>query len=102
MIWQPIETAPYAKPVLAWWRPINNNKHAEAYIIAERRIVETPHVDQGWGEYKEGCWWANGRYYDPFHIVAWMPLPAPPMSPEDEFKECIILKIASELAPKLT
>lgn len=68
MEWQPIETAPLDKSVLLWWRPINENPHAEIVVIG--------HVSS----HEPGKWWngQRGEYQDIWHVTHWAPLPAGP------------------------
>ena len=58
--------------VLFWWKPIDENKHAESHILGSLSF---------YGELNtlKKTVWANGRYYDlKTHITHWMPLPEPP------------------------
>lgn len=79
MTWQPIETAP---------------RDTRLILTFNFKDVYTGACDNNDALWYDGGW----EVPTPTH---WMPLPAPPMSPEDEFKEALILKLASELAMKL-
>jgi hypothetical protein len=77
--WQPIETAPYATPVLAWVF-LPKNPPASACAVAQRCYVEKDDPPD-YPEHERltrGCWWANGRYYAEGHVKRWMPLPPEP------------------------
>jgi hypothetical protein len=77
--WQPIETAPYGKPVLAWLF-LPKNPQASGCVIATRCYVERddPPSYPEHERQTQGCWWANGRYYSARHVTRWKPLPTPP------------------------
>lgn len=66
--WQSIETAPVGKRLLFWWRPINNNIHAEACVTGSLPYPPT------------GQWWNEqiGKYQDIWHLTHWMELPWKP------------------------
>lgn len=78
--WRPIETAPYNEPVLAWLF-LPKNPIASAQVIGERCLVEpgSEIPDEGIGGRVAGCWWVNGRYYGPGHVLHWRPLPDDPI-----------------------
>lgn len=80
-MWQPIEKAPYATPVLAWLH-LPKNPIASALVIAQRCHVQKDDPADWAVNIRQtvGCWWANGRYYDAGHVTHWMPLPTPPSS----------------------
>ena len=79
--WQPIETAPVQGYVLVWIH-LPKNPPASGPAIAVREAFHGEPTDDELGPYREGCWWANGRYYAPGdergYMTHWMPLPAPP------------------------
>jgi hypothetical protein len=83
MDWQPIESAPFSKWVLAWLH-LPKNPPASGPVIAQRCFVtvdESPeHHPTEHLRRTVGCWWANGMYYPAGHVTHWMPLPAPPSS----------------------
>lgn len=66
--WQPINTAPLETPVLLWWRPVGENKFAEACVIGTVSV------------HMAGEWWngQTGTYQDLWHVTHWTPLPDGP------------------------
>lgn len=96
MVWQPIETAPWDKNVLLWWRPVaspeypqppenasplSNNRYAEACVIGQ---VCAPDQTNGWGQ-KPTKWWngQRGEQQDIWHVTHWRPLPKAPWNDDN-------------------
>lgn len=72
--WQPIETCPLAKEVLFWWRPVDDNVHAESVVIGSlpgRMSMQ----DKWWNSH-------TGTYQDIWHVTHWMEKPGRPVGRE--------------------
>lgn len=63
-----LENAPKDKSILMWWKPIRENKDAEAAVIGQI------------SSHEPGKWWngQTGHYQSLEHIAGWQPLPSPP------------------------
>lgn len=87
--WSPIETAPWDKRVLLWWRPaandkypmppesaspLSNNRYAEACVTGS---VSSPDQRNGFGQVPTK-WWDGSKEQDIWHVTHWMPLPKAP------------------------
>jgi hypothetical protein len=74
--WYRIGSAPWNKTVLLWWRPITENRFAEATVVGQVVAPDEPLSEDS----KPTRWWngQRGEYQDIWHVTHWMPLPPPP------------------------
>lgn len=74
--WQPIETAPWDKWILAWWTPADGNPWAETFAKVQIMSPTDLHADNP----KPTHYW-DGRGEWPIELLThWMP---PPERPAD-------------------
>lgn len=81
--WQPIETAPRGRKVIAgYFNPLGNWRSVMARFYAERTL---PASDDSDDEFAPPGWYEESETHDEILRMAepshWMPLPKPPAGP---------------------